>query len=79
AAADRFVQELRVAALAPSLGGVETLVSLPRLTSHRSMSRAQREAMGIPDGFVRISVGIEGVRDLKDDFARGLQESRTQR
>jgi cystathionine beta-lyase/cystathionine gamma-synthase len=47
-------------------GGVETLVSLPRLTSHRSMSRAAREAMGIPDGFVRISVGIEGYEDLKD-------------
>jgi cystathionine beta-lyase/cystathionine gamma-synthase len=79
AAADRFVQELRVAALAPSLGGVETLVSLPRLTSHRSMSLGEREAMGIPDGFVRISVGIEGVQDLKDDFARGLRKSTEQR
>lgn len=79
AAADDFVQALRVAALAPSLGGVETLVSLPRLTSHRSMSRKEREAMGIPEGFVRISVGIEGVRDLKDDFARGLRASAKKR
>jgi cystathionine beta-lyase/cystathionine gamma-synthase len=73
AAADRFVQSLRVATLAPSLGGVETLVSLPRLTSHRSMSRADREAMGVPDGFVRISVGIEGLEDLKEDFAQALR------
>lgn len=73
AAADPFVQSLRVAALAPSLGGVETLVSLPRLTSHRSMSRAQREAMGVPDGFVRISVGIEGLEDLKEDFSQALR------
>jgi cystathionine beta-lyase/cystathionine gamma-synthase len=71
-AADRFVQALELATLAPSLGGVETLVSLPRLTSHRSMSAREREAMGVPDGFVRISVGIEGFEDLRDDFARAL-------
>jgi len=73
AAADGFVQALRVAALAPSLGGVETLVSLPRLTSHRSMTLAQREAMGVPDGFVRISVGIEGLEDLREDFSQALR------
>jgi cystathionine beta-lyase/cystathionine gamma-synthase len=72
AAADAFVRALRLAALAPSLGGVETLVSLPRLTSHRAMSLEAREAMGIPDGFVRISVGIEGLEDLKADFAEAL-------
>jgi cystathionine beta-lyase/cystathionine gamma-synthase len=71
-AADAFVGELRLAAVAPSLGGVETLVSLPRLTSHRSMSRAERERLGIEEGFVRISVGLEGVSDLREDFARGL-------
>jgi cystathionine beta-lyase/cystathionine gamma-synthase len=71
-AADRFVGGLQLASLAPSLGGVETLVSLPRLTSHRAMSRAAREEMGIPDGFVRISVGLEGFEDLRDDFARAL-------
>jgi cystathionine beta-lyase/cystathionine gamma-synthase len=71
-AADRFVGALRLASVAPSLGGVETLVSLPRLTSHRSMSRAAREAMGIPDGFVRISVGIEGYEDLREDFEGAL-------
>lgn len=75
-AADRFVGALQVAALAPSLGGVETLVSLPRRTSHRNLSLEAREAMGVPDGFVRISVGIEGVEDLMEDMARGLMAAR---
>lgn len=74
-AADRFVRGLELAWLAPSLGGVETLVSLPRLTSHRSMTREAREAMGVPDGFVRISVGIEGFEDLRNDFAQALTAS----
>jgi cystathionine beta-lyase/cystathionine gamma-synthase len=72
AAADAFCRGLRLMAVAPSLGGVETLVSLPRLTSHRSQSARDREAMGISEGFVRISVGLEGVGDLKEDLARGL-------
>jgi cystathionine beta-lyase/cystathionine gamma-synthase len=72
--ADAFVRALQVASLAPSLGGVETLVSLPRLTSHRSMTREAREAMGVPDGFVRISVGIEGFEDLSRDFAQALDQ-----
>lgn len=71
-AAEAFVQDLRVASLAPSLGGVETLVSLPALTSHRHMSLHERERMGVPDGFVRISVGLEGLEDLKADFEAAL-------
>jgi len=71
-AADRFVAALDVALAAPSLGGVETLVSQPRYTSHVGLSREEREVQGIPDGFVRISVGIENVEDLIADFARGL-------
>src|SRR5690606_30171184 len=58
-AADRFVRALRLASAAPSLGGVETLVSLPRQTSHSSFTREQRHELGIGDGFVRISLGIE--------------------
>lgn len=72
AAAETFVSSLRVASVAPSLGGVETLVSLPRLTSHRALSAHGREMQGIPDGFVRISVGLEGVQDLEDDFRLAL-------
>jgi cystathionine beta-lyase/cystathionine gamma-synthase len=74
-AADAFVASLRVASVAPSLGGVETLVSLPRLTSHRAMSGQERAAQGIPDGFVRISVGLEGVQDLQDDFRLALERA----
>jgi cystathionine beta-lyase/cystathionine gamma-synthase len=75
-AADAFCRALRLAAVAPSLGGVETLVSLPRLTSHRDQAPETRLAMGIPDGFVRISVGLEGVGDLQEDLSRGLEGAR---
>jgi cystathionine beta-lyase/cystathionine gamma-synthase len=71
-AADRFMRRLELAMAAPSLGGVETLVSQPRWTSHVGLSRDQREAQGIPDGFVRISVGIENVEDLIADFEQAL-------
>ncbi len=71
-AADAFASTLEVALMAPSLGGVETLVSQPRHTSHIHFSEAMRVAIGIPDGFVRISVGVEDVEDLKEDFGRAL-------
>ncbi len=73
-AADRFMGSLGVALAAPSLGGVQTLVSQPRYTSHAGLGRAEREAQGIPDGFVRISVGIENVEDLIADFEQALAE-----
>ena len=71
-AAERFLSRLRVAAHAPSLGGVETLVSEPRLTSHVSLTPAERSKAGIPDGFVRVSVGVEDAEDLIADFAHAL-------
>jgi cystathionine beta-lyase/cystathionine gamma-synthase len=71
-AADRFVSALRLALAAPSLGGVQTLASQPRYTSHAGLTREQREAQGIPDGFVRISVGIENAVDLIADFEQAL-------
>jgi cystathionine beta-lyase/cystathionine gamma-synthase len=71
-AADRICRRLKIASVAPSLGGVETLVSLPSRTSHRSLSPAERKGMGIPDGFVRISVGLEGLEDLITDFQQAL-------
>lgn len=71
-AADAFMEALRTARVAPSLGGVETLVSQPRYTSHVEMTPEEREAAGIPDGFVRVSVGVEGVDDLREDFDRAL-------
>ena len=74
-AADAFGAGLELALLAPSLGGVETLVSQPRHTSHIHFSKAMRVGLGIPDGFVRISVGLEDVEDLKADFGGALAGS----
>jgi len=71
-AAERFLRALTIAAHAPSLGGVETLVSEPRLTSHAGLSAAQRAQAGIPDGFLRFSLGLEDPDDLIADFAQAL-------
>jgi cystathionine gamma-synthase len=72
AAATRFVRALRLATVAPSLGGVETLVSEPRFTSHASLSPAERAALGIADGFVRFSLGIEDAADIIADLEHAL-------
>jgi cystathionine beta-lyase/cystathionine gamma-synthase len=74
-AAERFIGRLRLAVHAPSLGGVDTLVSEPRFTSHSLLTPAERAALGIPDGFVRISVGIENAEDLIADFEQALSDS----
>ena len=71
-AAERFLKALKLISHAPSLGGVETLVSEPRFTSHAAMSGEQRAAAGIPDGFLRFSLGLEDADDLIADLARGL-------
>jgi cystathionine beta-lyase/cystathionine gamma-synthase len=71
-AADTFCPALGLALQAPSLGGVETLVSQPRFTSHVHQSAVERAEQGIPDGFVRISVGVEDAEDLKADFRQAL-------
>jgi cystathionine beta-lyase/cystathionine gamma-synthase len=71
-AADRFVRRLRVFRHAPSLGGVDSLVSEPRHTSHAHLSAAERSRAGIPDGFLRLSVGIEDAEDLIADLAQAL-------
>jgi len=72
-AADRFCQRLQLLAVAPSLGGVETLVSQPRYTSHASLPAKARKQVGIPDGFIRVSVGIENVEDLLSDLEQALE------
>lgn len=72
-AAERFISRLKLIAHAPSLGGVDTLVSEPRFSSHAHLSPAERAAVGVPDGFVRISVGIEDVDDLIADMAQALR------
>ncbi|MFN0179002.1 MAG: trans-sulfuration enzyme family protein [Gemmatimonadales bacterium] len=73
AGAERFLRRLRIVAHAPSLAGVESLVSEPRLTSHVSLTPEGRAAIGIEDGFVRLSAGIEDVADLIDDLKQALE------
>ena len=68
-----FIERLRVIAHAASLGGVDSLVSEPRYTSHAHMSSEDRAAVGVPDGFLRISVGIENVEDLIADLEQALE------
>jgi cystathionine beta-lyase/cystathionine gamma-synthase len=72
-AADRFVRGLRLVTHAASLGGVDTLVSEPRYNSHGHLSSDERAAIGIPDGFLRISVGIEDADDLIADLEQALR------
>ena len=71
-AAMRFTESLRVATLAASLGGVETLVSQPANMTHTQMSVRERARVGIPDSLVRVSVGIEDRDDLISDFKQAL-------
>jgi cystathionine beta-lyase/cystathionine gamma-synthase len=70
--AQRFARALRVATFSASLGGTETLVTIPARTSHAGLSAEERRTSGIGEGLVRISVGIEHVDDLKEDFAQAL-------
>jgi len=71
-AARRFLQALHWFALAESLGGVESLAEHPALMTHASIPRAVRESIGIGDGLVRLSVGLEHVEDLWRDLLGGL-------
>jgi len=72
-AAERFLNAVRIPAVAPSLGGVETLLSRPCVTSHAMLSREDRAALGIEDGTVRMSVGIEDADDLIADLDQALR------
>jgi cystathionine beta-lyase/cystathionine gamma-synthase len=67
-AALRLLSRLRLIIHAPSLAGVESLISEPRLTSHRELPPAERERLGIRDGFLRLSCGIEDVQDIIGDL-----------
>jgi len=72
AAAERFLSKLRIFRHAPSLGGVDSLVSEPRFTSHAHLSKDARNKAGIPDGFLRLSIGIESANDLIGDIEQAL-------
>lgn len=64
--------KVRLMALAESLGGVETLISHPAIMTHASVPKDRREKLGITDGLLRVSVGIEDIADLIDDLAQAL-------
>jgi len=71
-AAGRFLPALRLCSLGESLGGVETLISHPATMTHAGYTQAERDALGIGDGMVRISVGCEDAEDLLADLERAL-------
>jgi cystathionine beta-lyase/cystathionine gamma-synthase len=72
AGAKRFLEQVRIFALAESLGGVESLIEHPAIMTHASIPAENRAKLGIGDGLVRLSVGIEDVEDLRADLAQAL-------
>jgi len=69
----RFLENTELFALAESLGGVESLINHPALMTHASVPKEQRDALGVTDSLVRLSVGIEDVRDLTDDLKSAFE------
>ncbi|QKG85055.1 cystathionine gamma-synthase family protein [Kroppenstedtia pulmonis] len=69
----RLLPRLRYAHLAANLGSVETVAGPPRTTSHLECSEQERKAMGIPEGLIRYSVGVEDISDLLSDLEQGLK------
>jgi len=71
-AAEKFIRRLKIIRHSPSLGGADSLVSEPRFTSHAHLSAEARANAGIPDGFLRLSIGIESANDLIRDIDQAL-------
>ena len=72
-AAKRFCEKTELFTLAESLGGVESLVNHPAVMTHASVPEERRARLGISDGLVRLSVGIEDVQDLREDLRQALE------
>jgi cystathionine beta-lyase/cystathionine gamma-synthase len=70
--ADEFAARVLIPAVAPSLGGVHTLLTRPATTSHAGLTREDRLRLGITDGLLRLSVGVESTEDLMEDFTQAL-------
>lgn len=70
----RFMQRVQIPIIAASLGGVETLLIRPAVSSHAGMTGEQRRQLGIPDRLIRMSVGIEATEELIEDLAQALEE-----
>ena len=67
------MRKLKLIQYAASLGGVDTIVSEPRYSSHAKMTSEQRTKVGIPDGFLRLSVGLEDADDIIADIEQALK------
>jgi len=74
-AAAALLKEVHLCALAESLGGVETIITHPATMTHASVPPEQRKAVGLTDGLVRISVGLEDVEDIIDDLGGAMQRA----
>jgi cystathionine gamma-lyase len=70
------LRALRIFACAESLGGVESLAEHPASMTHASLPESSRKALGIGEGLVRLSVGLEDVKDLIEDLERGFTAAR---
>ncbi|HYM00481.1 MAG TPA: PLP-dependent transferase, partial [Blastocatellia bacterium] len=70
--AERFIHKTTIPICAPSLGGVETLITRPATTSHAGVSPEERKRQGISDSLIRVSVGIENTDELIEDFRQAL-------
>jgi cystathionine beta-lyase/cystathionine gamma-synthase len=70
--AHKLLENVEMIALAESLGGVESLISLPAAMTHASIPKDQREKLGISDSLVRLSIGIEDADDIIKDLKRGF-------
>ena len=71
-AATQLLHQAQIPLIAPSLGGVDSLLTIPARTSHQGMTRADREAVGISEGLIRMSVGLESTEDLIADLNNAL-------
>jgi cystathionine gamma-lyase len=74
-AATAFLKHVKIFACAESLGGVESLIEHPAIMTHASVPPETRAKLGISDGLIRLSVGIEDAEDLVDDLAQALREA----
>jgi cystathionine beta-lyase/cystathionine gamma-synthase len=73
-AAEKFMSAVTLPVIVPSLGGIDTLLTRPVKTSHRLLSEAERRRIGVTDGLVRMSVGIEATEDLIEDLGHALED-----
>jgi cystathionine beta-lyase/cystathionine gamma-synthase len=71
-AARRVLSRLEIPVQGPSLGGVETLITRPAVTSHAGLSENERRRLGVTDGLLRVSVGVESAADIVGDFEQAL-------